>query len=173
MAETTSFPVMGDYTLTFESSDGTPKTYSVTLTEGTVSYTAGHPEAIELTDATGAVVSIRDGAKTFRSTLSLRCRILDRGANSSEAVLHDLITQDGYVGSTWTGTATPTTASGERKRFKLTLAAANVGSVKGASYVWTSVDVEPGYTWDITANGCLVNATFKSTQQKPTITRNV
>lgn len=186
MAEITIDLAISDVTWTIEDASGTPKTYTVRPSEGTIMLREGKYEDVWSTDQNGLRVSRRDGAPTRFAQLELRgCFVTDVGDNttSTEVNIADIIRQAGYVRSTWKSTTdsiggdpatTPTII--ERKRFdhKITVRNRNStsGTVKGSVYLFPDMDVTEGYEVEMSRGMWKVSATFESTDMTYTATRN-
>lgn len=185
MADTTQLMARDIDSIKIEDyTSGTRLFYEPNLETGEVSWTNHHPAPVMLRDQNGKVIAVRDGSEEELSTLTLsNATLFDVGKHGTDVTLSDIVSQTGVVGSTWvtasgTGadgsTVIPATNSGERKRFRAVIVVKNrAGSaIKGGTYVWDSVDVEPGAVYNVDRGGWrIASLTFASTQQAPFMTR--
>ena len=186
MAEVTLDLAVSDVTWTIQDASGTPKTYTVRPSSGSIVLREGKYEDVWSTDQNGLRISRRDGAPTRFAQIELRdCFVTDVGDNttSSEVNIVDVIRQTGYVGSTWKSTddtvgGDPATSPSviERKRFdhKLTVRDRNStgGTLKGSVYTFADMDVIEGYEAEASRGMWKVSATFESRLMTYTGTRN-
>ena len=171
MAETTDFGVVTDYVLTLADGAGTPKTYAVHVEPGVGSITLQTPAYGETQMMTSAGVmtgQLRKTVQTRHAEIQIsKARIKDRGINSSEGVLFDILEETGYVGSTWTSTETPA----DRRAYTVTLAAqARSGGVAAVTHTMTDAwIVHESIAYEHTVEG--VFATFVIRANSLTTTR--
>ena len=165
MAETLNFPVTRGSVLRITDATGTPKTYDITLTEGTVEIAnAGFEEhRMHNTDGDlGAIV--KKGRQTGESTISVNTKIFDPGDNSTEAVLMDVVNASGYFASDW---ATTGDTNADFKQFTIALIIPASGG--GKTYTLTKAHAKSGYTISAAPDGFTVAITFASHEPKVTI----
>lgn len=191
MAETTklSYSLSDVTSVVLSDGSGTPKTFSLTFgdgaEDGSLSWTVHFPEAVESTNAIGDVQSIRNGAKTGRSEVTLtNVPVRDYGKHASNTDLIDILNDTGTVSSGWvsvSGTGAdgsrviPELDEGERKRYKCTVTIANrgaSGALKGGTAVWDDVDIVPGWNLEFRQGKAVIpTLTLRSSQMAPFWTR--
>lgn len=163
MAETSDFGLVTDYVLTLTDGSGTPKTYVIQVEPGVGSIKpqdAARGETQMMTTG-GAYTGVpRETVQTRHAELQVsKARIKDRGANTSEAVLYDVLRGIGYVAASWTSTTTPS----DRKTFIVTLAAvARSGGVAAVtrtiSHGWV---VDESVDHELTPEGEFISFTIR------------
>lgn len=123
MAETADFGTVVDYVLTLADGAGTPKTYVLRVEPGVGSIKPQEPawgETQAMSNAGAFVGQPRKTVQTRHAEFQIsKARVLDRGANTTEAVLYDVVMELGYVLASWTSTETPA----DRRAYTATLAA--------------------------------------------------
>jgi len=180
MAETVIPLSINDCTLTF--SDGTtptPVTYTVRLTEGTVTLTDGEYEHFMATDAMGVPLSgtaPRQAGVRRMCGATFSCKIFDVGKKTSgtEYVFLDVVRNEGE----WNTDTTPTTTSPDSTMhtWDLFLTVANRGSEKGGVYKIPNARLSGNLAIEISrAGGWLVSGMewISTTDVKYGLTRNV
>lgn len=174
MAEARSYIMPGDATVTIEDATGTPLTYSVKLTEGTITCMDGEWEHVMPTDADGSPLSggiPRKGAPRSLCGLRFQIPVWDAGDNSTDATLADIVRWDGVVGSTWVSTTS--SPDSQIKTVNVRVVWADRGSVKGATWLYPNCRITGGFEPVARRDGAmLADLEFRSlTAVKPTVTR--
>lgn len=177
MAETTVHLMLQDVTVTFYDATGTPLTYTVKLTEGTITFTEGKKSQVWSSNTDGTRLTKRDGPPTRFAQVVFRCKCFSVGDDGTDVNLLDIVRQDGVVGSTWV--STDPVVSGERKLLgcKLTIADRVYGTgpttEKGGIYDFQDGDFLDGAEVEATNDGgWMLSATFESKNMLPVVTRN-
>jgi len=169
MAEQTYFHTLRGATLKFKDGGGSPKEYTIRLTSGQAAITAGGYTIVRMKDAAGDFIGpARKGEVANPSTVSISAAMFDPGANASEAVLMDIMNGTGYFASTWTSTDTDS----DLETFDFTLALADSGTNKGATYALNDCVVQPGYSMNPARDGIMLTFTVESPNAVIGITRN-
>lgn len=164
MAETTDFGVVQDYVLTFADGAGTPKTYAVQVEPGVGSIklqTVAFGETQMMTSAGVYTGQPRKTVQTRHAEIQVsKARVKDRGANTTEAVLTDILEELGYVLSTWTSTETPA----DRRAYTVTLAAqARSGGVAAVTHTMTDAwIVHESVDYEHTVEGVFASFTIRA-----------
>lgn len=158
MAETLNFPVMRGTELRITDASGTPKTYPIILTEGTVEISNAGFEEHRMHDTNGDLGAIvKKGRQTGESTISVNTKIFDPGDNSVEAVLMDVVGASGYFSSDWTTTGD---SNSDFKQFTIALIIPASGG--GKTYTLTKAHAKSNYTISAAPDGFTVAITFAS-----------
>jgi len=169
MAEQTYFHTLRGATLKFKDATATPKEYTIRLTSGQAAITAGGFTIVRMKDAAGDFIGpARKGEVANPSTVSISGALFDPGANSTEAVLFDIMNSSGYFASTWVSTDTDS----DLETFDFTLTLADSGTNKGAVYQLSDCVVQPGYSMNPARDGIMLNFTVESASPTITVTRN-
>lgn len=169
MAEQTYFHTLRGATLKFKDGSGSPKEYTIRLTSGQAAITAGGYTIVRMKDAAGDFIGpARKGEVANPSTVSISAAMFDPGANASEAVLMDIMNGTGYFASTWTSTDTDS----DMETFDFTLALADSGTNKGATYALNDCVVQPGWSMNPARDGIMLTFTVESPNAVIGITRN-
>ena len=158
MAETLNFPVMRGTILRITDGTGSPKTYDIPLTEGTVEISNAGFEEHRMHNTSGDLGAIvKKGRQTGESTIAVNGKIFDPGDNSTEAVLIDVVNASGYFASTWTTTGD---SSADFKQFTIALIIPASGG--GKTYTLTKAHAKSPYSISAAPDGFTVAITFAS-----------
>lgn len=158
MAETKNFPVMRGTILRITDASGSPKTYDIPLTEGTVEFSNAGFEEHRMFDTNGDLGDIvKKGRQTGESTITISSKVFDPGDNAAEAVMVDVFNASGYFGSTWVTTGD---ANSDFKQF--TAALIMPSSHGGKTYTMTKAHAKSGFTLSMAPDGMMLSGTLAS-----------
>lgn len=167
-------------TLVLSDATGTPKTFTIVLSQGSATFTsAGHSIVRQRNTAGDFTGAARLGEQAGVSTVSFQAVITSAGNHASTVALLDFAKPVGYgaVASIPWKTTTDTLAS-ELKSFDLALTTSdttlgNAGTAeKGAAYKLTDCIIQPGVTLEANRTGWLLSMTWESPDAHVTITQN-
>lgn len=168
MAETSDFATLRGATIRIKDATGSPKTYSIPVRSGSCTMTAGGWETVRQRDTNGDLeVIVKKGQQAGPSTFAIEAHLNDPGANTSEAVLSDVVAYDGYFEASWITTGSALSAF---KQFDLEVVLPSVGGVV-VTYGLPKCHAQSGYTLTLDAEGLKLSVTFESNAAEYTKTR--
>ncbi len=171
MAEIKDFPVKRGTILRLSDGAGTPKTYEIVAIQGEYTIQNGGHNLTRMRDTDGDLEEITKKAEQAGpSSIAITAKFYDPGANSSEAVLHDILRGGGYFASDWTSTAT--NAGSDYKHFKVEVIvpALQGGTKSSVTYSLAAAVARDDFAISVGAEGFSVSATFESNAAQVTVT---
>ena len=168
MAETLDFATVRGAVVRLTSGNDPVKTYDIPVRSGSCTMTAGGWEVVRQRDTNGALGEIvQKGQQAGPSTFAIEAHLNDPGANTSEAVLSDIVAYDGYFEASWTTTGSTLSS------FKQVDVSIIMPSVGGATvtYGLPKCHAQPGHQVTLDAEGLKMSVTFESNVPEYTKTR--
>jgi hypothetical protein len=154
MAETT-IPLAGkDVTLTIKDADSPVQSYTVALTEGTLTLIDGEYEHLVAVGMDGVPLSgtaPRQAGVRRRCGVVLNCKLFDAGDNASDVTFLDIIRNDGVWGTNFVSTSpTVETTVGT---VDVEVLVANRGAIKGATYAFPDCRIQGNLQVEVSRDG--------------------
>lgn len=157
-------------TLKFKDGTGTPLTYTVKLTEGTLTIIDGEYEHSVAEEMSGEVIS---GGAPRQAGIRSRCgvtfsgKVFDVGEHATDVTLLDVLNLAGVVGSTWISTTNTVEASMKTLDLEIVVSDRTYAGptvIKGGTFTFDDCRKEGNATIDITPGGWVVTGlTMRST----------
>lgn len=170
-AETTAFRTRRGLTVKLKSGDGTPKLFTLNFAEGSYQVTHGGWTVVRGRDENGDLAGPpRKGEQAGPSMIAVTARVHDAGINTADAVLIDLIRQQGdtgYVGSDWASTDTLS----DLQVYDVVETIPTIGTNMGATHTFSGCAIEAGVQREVRADGIFVTFTISSASAEPAMVR--
>lgn len=164
MAETAVHLVAKDITsITFKDATGTPLTYTIKPTEGTVTLRDGQYDYSIAEDIAGEPLSggaPRQAGVRDRCAIVLNCKVFDVGDHATDVTLMDFIHNDGVFASTWVSTANTVETSVKCWNVEVLVADrtyAGPTTIKGGTYTFPDVLIEGTPSVEVSRGAFLVS----------------
>jgi hypothetical protein len=166
LAETTQPKVIRGATLTIsDGTSGTPLTYSVILTEGSLDTTNAGYTKVDALDTNGSPYGpTRKGAQNGKSTGSLTSMMFGAGDHATDIALTDIAHQSGLFAN-WVTTV----AGSDFVMVTIVFTMPATAGVAGATYTWTRCTIDEGSSVNWSRDGNKISLAWSSQNAFPTV----